>query len=342
MESKKKKIVLSAAAALVVVVALFYYLFFASFSSKGETSYVYIRQGDGIDSVYARLDRAASPSQMLGFKLLASCTGYANKIRAGRYGITPSIGSLRLFRNLRNGRQTPVELTVPIVRTKEKLAAKLAEKLEPDSTDFAKCFSDEKLCEAFDCDTATLPCLFIPNTYEIYWDVTPEQLLKRMKKESDAFWNKERKRKAAEAGLSPFEVITLASIVEQETANNAEKPMIAGMYINRLRQGMKLKADPTVKFAAKRFELRRVGGDLLNTDSPYNTYKYRGLPPGPICIPSLASINAVLNFAHHNYLFMCAKEDFSGTHNFAATGEEHMQNAKKYADALNKKGIEIK
>lgn len=339
MESKKKRLVVWVSAAVLVAFALIYYLFFASFSSRSGETYIYIRQGDGIDSVYARLSRVSSPGKMVAFKMLAACTGYADKVRSGRYEVSSSIGTLKLFRNMRNGRQAPVDLTIPIVRTKEKLAAKLAEKLEPDSAELARCFADEAFCEEYGCDTATLPCLFIPNTYEIYWDVTPAQLMKRMKKESDAFWNEARTAKAKAAGLSPFEVITLASIVEQETANNGEKPMIAGMYINRLRQNMKLKADPTVKFAAKKFELRRVGGELLNTDSPYNTYKYMGLPPGPICIPSLASINAVLDYAHHNYLFMCAKEDFSGTHNFAATGEEHMRNARKYVEALNKRGI---
>ena len=167
-----------------------------------------------------------------------------------------------------------------------------------------------------------------------------------MKKENDNFWTDERKHKAANLHLSPVEVSTLASIVDEETANDKEKPMIAGMYYNRLMlrdakypQGMPLQADPTIKFAWKNFALKRIYNNLLHIHSPYNTYVNPGLPPGPIRVPSIAGIDAVLNMVHHNYLYMCAKEDFSGTHNFAATYEEHMANARRYAAALNKRGI---
>ena len=160
-----------------------------------------------------------------------------------------------------------------------------------------------------------------------------------MQRERDAYWTAERKQLAQKAGLTPDEVVTLASIVEQETANNAERPKVAGMYLNRLRKGMKLQADPTVKFALQNFALRRIMHQHLTANSPYNTYRNEGLPPGPICIPSLASIEAVLHFTTHPYIYMCAKEDFSGTHNFAATYAEHLQNAKKYSEALNKRGI---
>ena len=160
-----------------------------------------------------------------------------------------------------------------------------------------------------------------------------------MKRESEKFWTTVRKNKAEKARLTPEEVITLASIVEKETANNQEKPDIAGLYLNRLRRGMKLQADPTVKFALQDFGLRRILNKHLTCDSPYNTYVYAGLPPGPICLPSIASIDAVLNHTEHNYIYMCAKEDFSGTHNFAATYEEHKANARKYVQALNERGI---
>lgn len=161
-----------------------------------------------------------------------------------------------------------------------------------------------------------------------------------MNKESQRFWNFERKNEAKAMGLNEVQVITLASIVDEETANDAEKPMIAGMYYNRLKTDMPLQADPTVKFALGKFELKRIYHDMLQTDSPYNTYKYKGLPPGPIRIPSVAGIEAVLNHVHHDYLYMCAKEDFSGTHNFAKTYAEHKQNAAKYTKALNERGIQ--
>ena len=188
--------------------------------------------------------------------------------------------------------------------------------------------------------------MFIPNTYDIYWNTSAENLLKRMKKEYSRFWDEERMARAANIGMSPTEIMTLASIVDEETANDQEKPMVAGMYCNRLKlrnseypDGMPLQADPTIKFAWKRFDLRRIYNKLLNIDSPYNTYRRTGLPPGPIRIPSIAGIEAVLNHTKHDYLYMCAKEDFSGTHNFARTYEEHMANARRYTQALNKRGI---
>ena len=161
-----------------------------------------------------------------------------------------------------------------------------------------------------------------------------------MSEESKRFWTFERKEKAKAAGLTENEVITLASIVDEETSNVAEMPKIAGMYINRLHINMPLQADPTVKFATKNFTAHRIHQKWLTVDSPYNTYKYRGLPPGPIRIPSVEAIDAVLNYVHHDYIYMCAKEDFSGTHNFAKTYEEHQINAAKYAKALNVRGIQ--
>lgn len=313
--------------------------FFSSFSSKSATAYLYVDADDNVDSVYAKLTAAAEPSTLLGFRMLSFATGYDKRVKPGRYAVEPSVSTLTLFRRLRNGSQSPVRLTIPVVRTMDRLAAKLSAALQPDSATWASLFADEAFCQKYGYDTATLPALFIPNTYEVYWTVTPDEFMRRMKKENKAFWDDTRRRKAQEAGLSETEVVTLASIVEQETANDAEKPMVAGMYLNRYRRGMKLQADPTVKFALKQFQLRRILNVHLAADSPYNTYKYAGLPPGPICIPSLASIEAVLNYAHHDYIFMCAKEDFSGTHNFAATGEEHMMNARRYAEALDKRGI---
>ena len=185
----------------------------------------------------------------------------------------------------------------------------------------------------------TLPALFIPNTYEVYWNMSNEDFMQRMVKEHKAFWNEKRLKQAEAIGLTPIEVATLASIVEEETANNAEKPMVAGLYINRLKKGMLLQADPTVKFSMQDFGLKRILYKHLEVDSPYNTYKYAGLPPGPIRIPSYQGLESVLNYTKHNYLYMCAKEDFSGTHNFAVTSAQHEANARRYQQALNRKGI---
>ena len=202
---------------------------------------------------------------------------------------------------MRNGQQAPVSLTIPSVRTMDKLAGEISKRLLMDSTTLYRALTDEATCQKLGYDTATIACLFIPNTYDVYWNIPVDKFLEKMQKENSRFWNPMRSQKASQLGLTHNEVITLASIVDEETANNSEKPMIAGMY--------------------------------------YNTYKNPGLPPGPIRIPSIAGIDAVLNRIHHNYLYMCAKEDFSGTHNFAETYKEHMDNAAKYAKALNERGI---
>ena len=179
----------------------------------------------------------------------------------------------------------------------------------------------------------------MPNTYEVYWNTSIERLMERLSSEHDKFWTPERKQKAIQIRLTPNQVCTLASIIDEETANNAEKPMIAGMYLNRLKAGMPLQADPTVKFALKNFALKRIYHTHLEVNSPYNTYKNVGLPPGPIKVASIQGIDAVLNRIEHTYLYMCAKEDFSGTHNFATTYIEHLKNAARYSQALNERGI---
>ena len=342
----KKKYFIPALGCIVVIVGVVYYYFFSAFSTKHETEYVYIDNDDNIDSVYSKLEPFASKHGMCTFKTLARHFDYEKKIKTGRYAINSSDGALKVFRHMRNGLQTPVNLTIPSVRTMSKLADEVSKRLMIDSTELYKALTDEATCRKYGYDTATIACMFIPNTYDIYWNISINKFLERMQKESKKFWNIERMQKAKQLNLTPNQVITLASIIDEETANNAEKPMIAGMYYNRLMlrnaeypQGMPLQADPTIKFAWKRFELKRIYNNLLHIQSPYNTYKHPGLPPGPIRIPSVAGIDAVLNRVHHDYLYMCAKEDFSGTHNFARTYDEHMKNAEKYSKALNKKGI---
>ncbi|MCQ2293385.1 MAG: endolytic transglycosylase MltG [Bacteroidaceae bacterium] len=248
------------------------------------------------------------------------------------------LAGIRLYAYIHRAPRT-VRLTIPIVRTTPELAGRLAAHLDADSAELMTAFSDVALIDSLGYDEQTLPAMFIPNTYEVYQWITPRNLMLRLKKESDDFWTSQRRRQAREQGLTPIEVMTLASIVEQETACDAERATIAGLYLNRLRKGMRLQADPTVKYAVGDFSLKRVLKVHLKCDSPYNTYEHEGLPPGPICIPSLASIKAVLKPASHNYIYMCAKEDFSGTHNFAVTAAEHLRNAQNYANALNKAGI---
>ncbi len=334
------KIYLWGAAAIVILLAAFCYCYlFSELSRSEKTEYVYIDNDDTQDSVFQKLQPIANPIPMSGFATLARHSGYADNIRTGRYAIRPGEGALKIFRQLKNGMQSPISLTIPESRTTDRLAGALSRKLMLDSAEVAERLANPEYCARWGYDTATVAALFVPNTYDIYWNVSLDRLMDRMDKENKRFWNGERMAKANAMGLTPVEVATMASIIDEETANNAEKPMIAGMYYNRLKEGMPLQADPTIKFALKDFALRRIYNKLLRIDSPYNTYKNEGLPPGPIKIASVAGIDAVLNHVQHDYLYMCAKEDFSGTHNFAKTYQEHLLNAAKYSKALNERGI---
>ena len=303
-----------------------------------KNTYLYIDADDNTDSICHKLTTQLQASSLKGFKLLTTVGGL-DPIHPGAYRFSQSDNCLAVYRRLKSGAQTPVNLTLPSVRTVGKLLKTVSHQLMTDSSNLARLLMDSTYCAQIGYSTETLPCLFIPNTYEVYWTMTPEAFVKRMQKEHDRFWNEERKAKAQSIGLTPEEVATLASIVEEETANNAEKPMVAGLYINRLHADMPLQADPTVKFALQDFGLRRILHTHLETDSPYNTYKHTGLPPGPIRIPSIQGIESVLNYTRHNYLYMCAKEDFSGTHNFAATFTQLLANARKYQQELNRRKI---
>ena len=303
-----------------------------------KNTYLYIDADDNTDSICHKLTTQLQASSLKGFKLLTTVGGL-DPIHPGAYRFSQSDNCLTVYRRLKSGAQTPVNLTLPSVRTVGKLLKTVSHQLMTDSSNLARLLMDSTYCAQIGYSTETLPCLFIPNTYEVYWTMTPEAFVKRMQKEHDRFWNEERKAKAQSIGLTPEEVVTLASIVEEETANNAEKPMVAGLYMNRLHAEMPLQADPTVKFALQDFGLRRILHAHLETESPYNTYKHTGLPPGPIRIPSIQGVESVLNYTRHDYLYMCAKEDFPGTHNFAATFTQHLANARKYQQELNRRKI---
>ena len=336
---KSKYYLYTAGACLLLIIGLLYYYFFSSFSTKENVQYVYIDNDDTQDSVFTKLAPIGSTHSITGFRTLVRHSEYGEHIRTGRYAIRPGEGALKVFRHLKNGLQASVSLTIPEARTMDRLAGALAKKLMLDSATIANSFADNAFCNKYGYDTATIAALFIPNTYDMYWNISLDKLMSRMQKEYKTFWNATRAEKAKGMGMTQTEIITMASIIDEETANNSEKPMIAGMYYNRLKTEMPLQADPTIKFAWKDFGLRRIYNKLLYIKSPYNTYKNIGLPPGPIKIASIAGIDAVLNHVNHDYLYMCAKEDFSGTHNFAKTYPEHLQNAAKYSKALNNRGI---
>ena len=340
MNKKISKIFPYAIAIFIFIIGgLLYYYLFSSMTGKDETVYLYIDDDDDIDSIFTKVDKVSTEHGTAGFRTLARHMDLTKDIHTGRYAIESSDGAFTLVRHIRNGMQEPLSLTIPEVRTKEKLAAYLGTKLMIDGTEIAELFTDTTICKKYDSTPETIIALFVPNTYEVYWDTPLEKLMGRMQQESKRFWNEERRSKAKNIGLTPVEVMTLASIIDEETANNAEKPMIAGMYLNRLNKDMPLQADPTIRFALNDFTIKRVRNNMLRVNSPYNTYTNKGLPPGPIRIASVVSIDAVLNAASHDFLYMCAKEDFSGTHNFARTYDEHLKNAARYAEALNKRGI---
>ncbi len=317
-----------------------YHLIFAPQFHPKETVYIYIDREDDADSVYHKLrSTVGETGNLKGFYWLAGNKDYPRNIRPGRYAIRPGDNALDVYRRLSRGSQEPINLTINSVRTTGDLARQLSRQLMIDSTEIASRLNDPQYIARLGYTPETLPALVIPETYQVYWTIPADDLIARLRKENERFWNADRLAKAQAIHLTPEEVVTLASIVEEETKNIGEMPTVAGLYLNRLRRGMKLEADPTVKYAMQDFGLRRVLNRHLETESPYNTYRNTELPPGPIRYPSKQAIESVLNYQQHEYLFMCAKEDFSGTHNFARTLAEHNRNSERYRRALNERKI---
>ncbi len=331
----KKRIIVIAIGCLACLATALYTVIFSSPYDGKEPVTLYIDTDDNVDSVTTKMARVGV--SQTAFNILNKVRAY--NVRTGRYLVDSSMSGLSLYRKLRNGQQDPVNMTVPSVRTLDRLAGAITRNLMLDSLTLIQALNEADFINRYGYNEQSLPALFIPDTYQVFWDITLEKLMERLVTENKRYWNEERMQKADALQLSPEEVYTLASIVDEETANNEEKPMIAGLYLNRLAIHMPLQADPTVKKAVGDWSLRRILNAHLRVESPYNTYLHTGLTPGPIRVASKAGIDAVLNRADHNYLYMCAKEDFSGTHNYAATYSEHLQNAKRYTDALNKRGI---
>lgn len=300
--------------------------------------YIEIYTGQGYESVMENIELTGAIQNMSSLKLAAKLLGYKDKIKEGRYELTNGLSSLRLIQRLKSGRQTPVRFTFNNIRTKEQFAERVDDVLMMTKDEFLNELNSQETLNKYGLTKETNIAIFIPNTYEFYWNISPKEFIEKMNKEYEKFWTPERLAKLSDCNLTRIEVSTLASIVEEETIKNDERPKVAGLYLNRLRIGMMLQADPTVKFAIGDFSIKRVTGAGL-VDSPYNTYKYAGLPPGPIRIPCAGGIDAVLNYEHHDYLFMCAKRDFSGYHDFSKTFGEHQNNAHKYHKELDKKGI---
>ena len=297
---------------------------------------LFIHDGDKMDQVVKSLKENSCLADVETFQRYARFRDLGANVKPGAYKIQQGWSNNQLINVLRSGIQTPVMVTFNSLRTREELAGKLSRQLQSDSLSFLKLLRNDSNTVKMGFKPETLVSLFIPNSYSFYWTTTPAGFLSRMKREYDSFWNEARKQKAKAAGLSLEQVATLASIVQEESNKNDEKPVIAGVYLNRLRKNWPLQADPTIRFALGDFTIRRILTAQLTVDSTYHTYKKSGLPPGPINFPEISSLESVLNFRIHDFLFFCAKEDFSGYHNFAKTLAEHNRNAQKYQAALNK------
>lgn len=299
---------------------------------------IYIPAGTDYNALIDTLDNHGCIVSHPTFHALAHIRGLSKHIKPGSYLLQPHSHIIQVIQKLYSGSQDPIRITINKHRTPEHLCQFLGTKFPFSPDSMLNLMQSSDICEHYGETPQTIIGMFLQNTYELYWTTSPKALLDRMKRESDYFWDK-RQLQLQNLGLTRQQVLTIASIVEEETNAEEEKPDIASVYLNRLRIGMPLQADPTVKYAIGDFTIRRILNNMLTTDSPYNTYRYAGLPPGPICIPSISSIDAVLKNKKTDYLFFCAKEDFSGRHNFAATSIEHSSNAQRFHKALNNRNI---
>jgi UPF0755 protein len=304
-----------------------------------------VKQGATFKDVQKELHEGDYIQDLISFSFLARITGYDEEIKPGRYILRKNMTNLTALRVLKSGKQEPVRITFNNVRLPRDLAEKITKNIGMKPEEFEAALISFAMNNNYGFTKDNVMVMFIPNTYEVYYNVTPAALIEKMHNEYESYWNNERKEKAKKIGFTPIEVSILASIVQAESIREDEAPVIASLYMNRLKKGIALQADPTLVFAVGDFSLKRVLNEHKEIDSPYNTYKYPGLPPGPINMPEINSLDAVLNYTPTNYYYMCAKEDFSGRHNFTNSYEEHMKNAAKYQRALTieqRKGAALK
>lgn len=306
---------------------------------EGKDVDIFIPTGANYEQVQNILDEAGFLINKNSFNWVATKKGYPTNIHPGRYVVKDGMSNNRLVNMLRGGLQSPVKVTFNNMRNVDMLAGRVASQIEADSASISSLLHNQDYIHQLGFNDQTIPALFLPDTYEFYWNTDAEGFVVRMFQEYNKFWTEERKQQAQAKGLTPIEVSTLAAIVNKETNMSDEMPRVAGVYLNRLKNNWLLQADPTLIFAWNDYSIRRVLDRHKEIESPYNTYKYPGLPPGPICIPSITAVKAVLNAEDHNYFYFCAKEDFSGYHNFAKTLAEHNRNAARYQQALNQRGI---
>jgi UPF0755 protein len=299
-----------------------------------EDRILFIPEGATFKDVQKELHEGNYIQDLVSFSFLAKLMSYNEHIKPGRYIIEKDMNNIRAIRLLRSGKQEPVKITFNNVRLISDLSEKITRNLDMEPAEFEAALVKFAMSNSDGFTKDNVMAMFIPNTYEVFYNVSPDALVAKMEAEYKKFWNEERTTAARNVGFTPLEVSVLASVVQAESVRPDEAPIIAGLYINRLRKGIPLQADPTLVFAVGDFSLKRVLNEHKAIDSPYNTYKYAGLPPGPINLPEIRSIDAVLNYSPSDYLYMCAKEDFSGRHNFTADYQQHMNNAIRYQRAL--------
>ena len=345
-ESKKLSFKAKVAIALAVFVVIIlgftafnYYMKFFGPNVTDNHEYLYINTGSGFTDVYRTIREQEMVKDTTSFLWTAQNMEYPGKVKPGRYRLEKGMSNRKLINMLKAGNQEPVKIAFQNVRLKQTLAGMLDKRLETDSASIMNLLDSVSYVDKLGFDTNSVYVMFIPNSYEIYWNTSAEKLIDRMHQEYQKFWTDDRKFAAKNIALSPIQVSVLASIVDAEALHDQEMPAIAGLYMNRYKSGMRLEADPTVIYANNDFGIRRVLNKHLRKESPYNTYLNNGLPPGPIAMPSIKAIDAVLNYSKHDYIYMCAKEDFSGYHAFASTLQEHLVNARKFQQALNDRNI---
>ncbi|HXA02054.1 MAG TPA: endolytic transglycosylase MltG [Cytophagaceae bacterium] len=307
--------------------------------SKKPSVYLLIPTGGNFQNVLDTLEKHKWVEDELSFLFLSKLMNYRDHVKPGRYELKPDAANLEVIKMLKRGQQTPVKVTFNNLRLKRDLAERFGSILEPRPVEIYKLLNDTGFVRKFGFDTTNIVCMFLPNTYEMYWNISAKELFEKMNKEYKKFWNAERMAKANTIGLTPVQVSVLASIVEAETNKPSERPIVAGVYINRLKVDMPLQADPTLVFICGDFNLKRVLDIHKENNSPYNTYKFKGLPPGPIRIPDIKTLDAVLNYEKTKYLYFCASSTNLGYHAFGETYKEQINNAKLYQKYLNENNI---
>jgi UPF0755 protein len=331
----KKKLIYIIILITVLVAGYFAWQIFGPTVQAPEGRYFYVKTGAAYSEVRQLLIDEKIVRNTFYFDLVSKKLKYPSLVKAGRYLVKDGSSIFNLLRMLRSGNQTPVNLTINKLRLKEDLAQKIAAGFECDSTSVMQVLTDAKTLKKYSVNDNTLMTVVIPNTYSMLWNSSAKKIIDKLYSEKEKFWNAERMAKAKALNFTPVQVYSLASIVEEETNKEDDKGKIASVYMNRMNSGMKLQADPTVKFAMKDFLLKRILLKHLTYDSPFNTYQHAGLPPGPICTPSVKTIDAVLNAPQTNFIYFVAKPDFNGYSNFASTYAQHMVFAKAYQNALD-------